>query len=314
MNKAYLETCLSMAANNYIWSLYFFNSHKPRNSSRVYESQKIRFTNNAHLVSYAEQVLSAIEAYQLSPVSQVEKYNGYNTKCSCDRLNIEDEIIQANFTSFRDSLAHAVEGNLKASYRGYVLEGQPHPNVTGQTITLVKFANPTTRLKGKKSTYFKKGEDDLLDEITEQFFKMYLTVDCILIENNLYVFNHAFEKIFDIEQTFSKVKSEAIKSIVDAGFISNPDIFVEHAQSTHSRTFATLDDERMQRAMTPDGRNKISEDYKVPLCTNGLFEISTAEETKHLLMHLCYKAFKEAETNTILEASNVAKLTIEVPA
>ncbi|MCL2546212.1 MAG: DUF4868 domain-containing protein [Oscillospiraceae bacterium] len=258
MDKAYLEKCLHSAANNFVWNLYFFNrGRKPKNGTRPYEAHRIRFSNNAHLVSYMGEVLNAVNHFQIAPLSQVEIYNGFNTKCSCDRLAINDEIIEECFSSFRNSLTNSAEGNLKDSYHGYILEGQPQSGADGVAVTLMKFANPTAKLKGRKSTYFKKCDNNLLGEITEQFFKMYLTIDAILIEENRYVFNHAFEKVFDMEQTFQKVKAKAIQAIADSGFISNPDTFADYAQSTNARTFVTLDDERMQRAAKGDERVQI---------------------------------------------------------
>jgi hypothetical protein len=311
MDKTYLEKCLEAAERDYIWTLYFFSSRKQRNAGYSYDSHKVRFTRNADLYSYATQVLRAVMEFQLAPVSQVEEYNGYNTKCSCDRLSVEDEIISVNFSDFRDSLARAIEADVKDSYKGYILEGQPDRDTSGATITFLKFANPTTKLKSKKSIFYKKSENNSLDEVTEQFFRMYLTVDAVLIENNLYTFNHAFEKIFDVEQTLKNVKLKAINTIVDAGFISNPDSFKEFAQSTNSRTFVTLNDERVQRATSADNRITIGANYNIPLNEGGLFEILEKEQSSRLLKYICYKAFKDSETSDILEASSVSKLNVD---
>ena len=139
---------------------------------------------------------------------------------------------------------------------------------------------------------------------------MYLTVDAVLVGNNLYTFNHAFEKIFDVEQTLKNVKLKAINTIVDSGFISNPDRFKEYAQSTNSRTFVTLSNERVQRATNADNRIEIGESFNIPLNDGGLFDILEKEQAYRLLKYICYKAFKDSETSEILEASSVSKLII----
>jgi len=310
MDKTYLEKHLDIAKSDYIWTLYFFNSRKQRNAGYIYESHKVRFTNNQNLYLYAGQVIHTVTEFQLAPVNQVEVYNGFNTKCSCDRLDINIDIIATNFSVFQNSLANAIEADVNDSYKGYILEGQPQHNINGEVITFMKFANPTAKLKTKKSILYKKSEDNSLDEVTEQFFRMYLTVDAILIDGNLYAFNHSFEKIFDVKQTLHKVKEKAIEEIVNAGFISDPDVFKTHAQSTNSRTFITLKDERIQRATASENRIEISNTLQIPLDGNGLFDTATQEQSNLLIKYLCYKVFKESETSELLEASNVSKLNV----
>ena len=310
MDKTFLETCLKTAESSYVWTLYFFSSRKQRNAGYNYDSHKVRFTKSSDLISYVGQVLHAVSEYQILPISQVEEYNGYNTKCSCDRLSVDNEVIVSNFSAFRDSLANAIDADVRDSYKGYVLEGQPNQDTTGEVVTFLKFANPTTQLKSKKNIFFKKSENSSLTEVTEQFFRMYLTVDAILIAENLYFFNHSFEKIFDVEQTLKNVKNRAIKTITDAGFISNSDKFSEYAQSTNARTFITLADERIQRASDESNRQEIGSNFGIPLDSKNLFEIADKEQTNRLLKYLCYKAFKDSETNEILEASNVSKLNV----
>ena len=314
MDKIYLETCLNTAATDFIWTLYFFGSHKQRNAGYVYDSHKVRFTKDGDLRIYAQQVLNAVAKYQLNPISQVEGYNGLNTKCSCDLLSVSDEIIASNFTTFRDSLARATEADIRNRYKGYVLEGQPNQNTQGETVTFLKFANPTANLKSKKNVVFKKSDDNALDEVTEQFYKMYLTVDAILIGDNLYNFNHAFEKIFDVEQTLRNVKAKAIESIITAGIIANPDDFTAHAKSTNARTFVTLSDERIQRASNTENRLQISEILNVPLGSNGLFSLTDPEQTSRLLKYLCNKAIRDFETNKLFEVSNLSELNLGEPA
>jgi hypothetical protein len=313
MDKLFLETCLKAAEKNYIWTLYFFSSRKQRKAGYNYDSHKIRFTKTTNLTAYAGQVLSAVNEYQLNPINQVEEYNGFNTKCSCDRLCINADIISTNFSAFRDSLANASEANSKDFYKGYVLEGQPNEDSDGEIITFLKFANPKATLKSKKSIFYKETTDSSLDEVTEQFYRMYLTVDAILIGEHLYNFTHAFEKIFDVEQTLHNVKTKAIQTIIDAGFIANEDEFAGHAQSMNARTFITLSNERIQRASNLDYRLSIAEDFNLPLDEDSLFEISEPEQTGRLLKYLCYKAFKDSETSELLEASNISKLIVNVP-
>lgn len=310
MSKDYLEQCLRAAENDYIWTLYFFNTRKQRNAGFVYESHKVRFKKNDYINAYAGQVINAVSEYQLRPVGSVEEYDGFNTKISCDRIAVANEMLSGSYSAFISSLANTGDANLKGRYKGYVLEGQPNNNVVGIPIVFLKLANPMIPLDSKKSVIFKKSDDDSLDGIDEQYCRLYLTMDSILIGDTLYNFTHAFEKIFNIEQTLHKVKSRAIDTIVNAGFVANPENFMEHAQGTSSRVFITLSDERIVRASSVDNRQDISRTFGVPLNESGLFTIIEPEQTSNLLKYLCYKRIKDAESSDVYEASSITKLSI----
>jgi len=315
MNKAQLEAILRTANTDYVWTLYFFNSRKQRGKDVYsYDGYEIRFTKNATLVDYATSLISAVLRYQVAPLDQILVYDGFNNKCSCDSLRVTDGILSENFTAFRNSLALPDTGGLKDYYKGYALMGQPSEDVDGKAITFLKFANPTAKLRSKKSVFFKKARDnesnDALDEITEQFFRMYLTVDTVLIDDVLYNFTHAFEKIFGVTQTLHQIKARAIDKIVEAGFIANEDDFRQHAQSQNSRRFVTLSDDRIALATNEKKRSELGATYNIPIDENGLFLLSDADHTDRLLKYLCYKAFKDADTSEMLEASSVTKLNI----
>ena len=259
MSKEYLLNCLSAAKDNFIWNLYFFNARKQRKSDLLYETQKIRFTKSDYVECYAKQLLSIVSSLQIQPISAVEEYNGYNTKVSCDRLAVSSDLVRDNFSIFQNSLVNAGDANLKNVYKGYVLDGQPNQGIDGLPILFIKLANPMIPLNTKKAVVFKKSADDSLDGIDEQFCRLYLTTDCMLIDGHLYCFNHSFEKLFNIEQTLHNVKTKAIQTIVDAGFISNGENFTVLARSTNSRTFISLNDERLNRASDTSNRKSIGD-------------------------------------------------------
>jgi len=314
MNKVELEAALKAASTDYVWRLYFFNSRKQRSKdSYSYVGHEIRFTRNSTLENFATNLIGTVLHFQVAPLDQILDYDGYNTKCSCDILNISDGIFNGNFITFRNSLANADNGRLKDHYKGYALYGEPAHGITGKPITFLKFANPTAKLESKKSVFFKEAKDgennDSLDEITEQFFRMYLTVDAVLIEDEMYNFTHAFEKIFGVTQTLQQVKARAIEKIIAAGLIANADDFRQYVKSINAHRFVALSDDRIKLATNTGKRRELGATYNIPIDENGLFLL----EEKHvdaLLKYLCYKVFKEADTGEMLEASSVTKLNV----
>ena len=308
MSKALLEERLEAAKTNYIWTLYFINTRKQRNAGLLYEAAKIRFRNNDYIASYAQQLLDCVLHFNIEPISSVEEYDGFNTKVSCDKLEVNSGLLDGGYANLITSLANCGEAlPLKERYQGYILDGRPNIDDDGAGVTFIKIANPMIDLKTKKSVLFKKSQDDALDVIDETFCRLYLVADSIVIDGNLYNFNHAFEKLFNIEQTIKKVKTAAIKRIVDAGFIDNADDFTNYAQSCNARTFVTLNDDRIENAKQDDKRQSIGTTYYVPLSDTGNFMVSSVNEATNLVKYLCFKVFEESETSDVLEASSVTK-------
>jgi len=196
---------------------------------------------------------------------------------------------------------------LKERYQGYILDGRPNIDEDGAGITFIKMANPMVDFRKKKNVMFKKAQDNALDVIDETFCRLYLVADSLIIDGTLYNFNHAFEKLFNVEQTIKKVKTAAIQKIIDAGFIDNAEDFTNYAQSCNARTFVTLNDDRIENAKQEVRRQAISATYFIPLSTVGNFTISSVSEASNLVKYLCFKVFEEAETSDVLEASSVTK-------
>lgn len=308
MSKALLEERLTAAKTEYVWTLYFINTRKQRNAGLVYEAAKIRFRNNDYISAYAQQLIDCVQHFNVEPISSVETYDGFNTKVSCDKLDVTNALLGDSYTNLITSLTNCGEASpLKERYQGYILDGKPNVDAEGAGITFIKMANPMIALNTKKTVMFKKAQDETLDVIDETFCRLYLVADSLIIDGKLYNFNHAFEKLFSVEQTIKKVKTAAIQKIIDAGFIHNAEDFSNYAQSCHARTFITLSDDRIETAKQQDRRQAISEAYRIPLSAEGNFATSSADEAGNLVKYLCYKVFEEAETNDILEASSVTK-------
>ena len=148
--------------------------------------------------------------------------------------------------------------------------------------------------------------------ITDTIYRLYLTVDFIVCGENLYAFNHNFEKVFDIEKTLAKVKDLAAEEILAANCVSDVDAlqgFISQYKSP--RTFITLNEGRVEKTTHGEGRKYISRILQIPLDDSGLLIVSDMEKASLLIKFLCYKIFQESETEDILEASTITKIQIQ---
>lgn len=311
MSKEILTGILDEAQkkNRYTWSLHFFKIDR-RAKQQPYRVYKVRFKNDRYLTTYVENLLNASRKFQVDKISQVQEYDGENTKVSCDKLKTSNPLIAEQWTAFVSAVGNSSDSKIEGKVNGYILLGEPSDQGE-KAVTFVKLANPVTNLQNKRTAVFTTTADDELDLIESDVCRLYLTADFIVYDDTMYTFNHTFETMFDLEKTMAKVKVAAIDKIVGTETISNIEEFKTYAtQYKSSRTFITLKDDRIDRIKDGRKRKKVATMLNLSLDANGNFQINTPEEASLLIRYLCYKVFQDSETDDILEASTITKLDI----
>lgn len=310
MSKNVLNNiCTSAQKDSYSWALYFFKIDK--RAKQPFKTNKVRFKNDIYLLQYARNLLKAIKTYQVDQISEVQDYDGENSKVSCDKLLLTNELVSEQWKLFTQAVATSSDQKIKGKINGYILCGQPSED-GDKPVTFVKVANPITKLTNKKSVVFSANANDELDLITDDICRLYLTVDFIAYEGAMYTFNHTFETVFNLEKTMAKVKKRAIDEIVGTNVFSDIDTFKSLASKyKSSRTFITLKPERISRIKNKRSRKSVADMLHLPLDTNGNFAITTAEEASLLIRYLCFKIFQDNETKDVLESNTVTKLSVE---
>lgn len=309
MSKEILKNmCSLLREHSYSWSLFFFKVDK--RGKQPYKMYKVRFKNDSYLPQYATNLLNATEKFQIDAISSVQDYDGENTKVSCDKLSITDELISEQWTNFSNAVFASSDQKAEGRISGYILSGQPSDK-ENIPVTFVKVANPITNLANKKSVVFTATANDELDLITDDVCRLYLTVDFVVYNGTMYTFNHTFETLFNLEKTMAKVKQEAINEIINTKAFDDPENFRTLAgQYKSSRTFITLKTERVNRIKDKRSRKRVAEMLHISIDDLGNFAINTPEEASLLIRYLCFKIFQDNETKDVLEANSVTKLSI----
>lgn len=293
---------------NYSWSLYFFNVDK--RAKQPYKMYKVRFKNNLYLSQYATNLLNTVEKYQIDTINNVQDYDGENTKVSCDKLLLTDELISEQWENFNTAMINSSDKKIEGKINGYVLCGQP-VETKELPMTFVKLSNPITNLKNKKSVVFTATSNDELDLITDDVCRLYLTTDFIVYNRIIYTFNHTFETLFNLEKTMAKLKQSSIDKILNTNVFSDSELFKTLAsQYKSSRTFITLKSERIDRIKDKQTRERIAGMLHIQIDNDGDLVITTTDEASLLIRYLCYKIFQDNETKDVLEANTVTKLSI----
>lgn len=307
--KALLDVCDTDKAEHYTWSMFFYKIDR-RSREQPYKFYRVRFKNDQYLLTYAKSLMGSVKKFQIAPIDTVQEYDGINTKVSCDKIALDHQLISSPWTSFIQALGTASSDKIKGKVNGYVLFGEPQDE-ENNSITFIKTANPVTNLTNKKSIVFTTTAEDELDMFTDTVCRLYLNTDILVTEQVMYTFNHNFETLFDIEKTMAKVKSAAIDTMVATNAFSDAEAFKTYAsQYTSSRTFITLKSERIERVKDKRKRRSVASMLGIELDESGNFIINSKEKASHLIKYLCFKIFKDSETNDVLEASTISTLSI----
>ena len=262
------------------------------------------------MLTYAKSLMGSVNRFQIAPIEAVQEYDGANTKVSCDEIALDHELISSPWTSFVQALGSASDDKIKGKINGYVLFGESRDD-KNNSITFIKTANPLTNLTNKRSVIFTTTAHDELDMFTDTVCRLYLNTDILVIGTVMYTFNHNFEALFDIEKTMAKVKSVAIDTMVATNAFSDAESFKTYAsQYTSSRTFITLKSERIKRIKDKRKRRTVATMLKIELDESGNFIIDSKEKASYLIRYLCFKIFKDGESNDLLEASTINTLSI----
>lgn len=194
--------CNSGNADNFVWSMCFYKiDHRAK--GQPYKFYKIRFKNDEYLLTYAKTLMDCVNTYQIFPIETVQEYDGENTKVSCDKIALANELISTQWTNFVDAFGKATDEKIKGKINGYVLFGEDKSN-KGQTITFIKTANPITNLTNKKSIVFTSTVDDKLEMFSDTVCRLFLNTDIIVTNQTMYTYNHNFETLFDLEKNDGK--------------------------------------------------------------------------------------------------------------
>lgn len=162
--------------------------------------------------------------------------------------------------------------------------------------------------KQKGITFRFTGEDEL-DMMSDDICRLYMDTDMIIIGDWLYSFNLKVETLFHMEKTMKKIRERSIALLEGSGALADGEAFLEYAKAyPSSRTFITLSGERMQRLKDGKKRREVANLLKLATDRQGRIRVADKEEASLLIRYICFKIFKDYETQGLLEGSNITKV------
>jgi hypothetical protein len=254
--------------------------------------------------------------FQIDKIEDVQKYNGMNSKISCDKIRIDNDLIAEQWNLFNSAVGDATDSKISGKVHGYILVGQPsQKDETHQPIVFVKAGSPVTQVNSDKSISFTCSPNNELEDISDVVCRLYLSSDFIVVGETLYTFTYKFENIFNIEKTMQKMKMSVISDIIGTGAFSNNDDIQSFMKSyTSTRTFLSLNKDRMERLSIPSNRIDIAQLLNLGIDSAGTIQIDTREQAHQLIKYLCYKIFQDKESDRIIEVNSVVNDNVKVRA
>lgn len=310
MSKEFLlETMKKIQTEDYAWTLYFFKTDF-RSKSNPYYLYEHTFHNTDYLPDYIDELVSTMIQYQIEPLESVQNYDGENSKMSCDKISVENELIVEQWGNLILSVYGAPREQIKGKYQGYILDGQPVDDENLPAVTIVKVCNPIISLERKNTKVFRRNSSCDLDDITDEICRLYLMADFVVINNIMYTFNNAFERIFNLEKTMHRMKVNAIDTILSSGAFNDVETVKKLMNSyTSPRTFLTLKQERIEKLSNPIWQSEFSEKLKFEMVEDRI-KIETQGQANQLIKYLCYKIFQDKETDNLIEVNSVINDTL----
>ena len=232
------------------------------------------------------------------------KYDGQNSKTSCDKLSVDNRLISDQWDNLSSSVAGAPREQISGKYQGYLLNCQPKKEGL-PSITIVKTGNPIISLAKKDSRVFKHTATDELEDLTDELCRLYLVADFIVVGKTMYAFNQKFEGIFRIEKTLHRLKMQAVEQIMDTKAFSNTEqVQTFMGRYTSPKTFLTLRAQRVEKLKSSEGREEVAKLLKLKTDESKIV-IDDQEQANQLIKYLCYKIFQDKETDKLIEVSSV---------
>lgn len=303
MSKDYfLKRMSALTSIEYSIELYFFKiDNRNQNPYFVF---KHTFRNPNYLPDYVSSLRETIIKYQIEPVEYVQEYDGQNSKTSCDKISVDNQLISDQWNNLFSSVAGAPREQITGKYQGYLLNCQPKKEGV-PSITIVKTGNPLISLAKKDSRVFKHTVTDELEDLTDELCRLYLVADFIVIGKTMYAFNQKFEGVFRIEKTLHRLKMQAVEQIMNtAAFSDAEQVQTFMSRYTSPKTFLTLKAQRVEKLRSPAGREEIAQLLNLETDKSKII-INDQEQTNQLIKYLCYKIFQDKETDRLIEVSSV---------
>lgn len=260
-------------------------------------SRKAGITYLARVIEFADErtmngILKDISEYYLNPkkgkfktFNELRSYDGTTLSNVIYTLNGSDNpLISEEFSKLKEAIAHSdMEIDpLGLKSQAFVFCGSIKVDLKSYSIKLISMQNPITNLKNK---FLRKNGS--FNEITEKVLSIKKTIDVMIIDDTVYMFNFSGENLFHMERAYKAYCAEKLDSDGIREIIADYDAFSLAANKGHNpRKFVSFQDSYLEKLQDSMQRKSISEKFNIPL-KETKFDTEKEENSNKLIKVLC---------------------------
>lgn len=273
----------------------------------AYTSQEIKL----HPAELLDNLLKEIQAEyigkrnRLGQYTTVDKYDGSLVGTTIYSLPCADPLIKTAYEHMIKSLANplTIGSPLDLNANAYVLQGDWNYKDQTLPVKLLAVMSPFKKLRHK---FFYEG--DTFKEISEDVLDLRLYADVILIDQKVFFFGMAGEKLFGMERAYQTNVKKLADGFVKAPFLVNADKLKETALSGHyPRMLVAYQSGKMEYLKDKSQRRAIAKKFDIEIRKDGTLDMDKPGNAEKLIRFLCNKGMLDPTDQSAMEVAGAKR-------
>lgn len=289
------------------WAMQLLRIKISKNKGTEYAAISVNLTPQGKLTDIAKEISKHFvdgEKCELKSFVRVQDYDGTAEGNVIYKLNTQDALIREEYDALVHALANAEQeaDPLSQKLQAYVIQGDIKIEGEEIGIKLISMQNPITTLKHKFLH-----ENNTFREIETKVLSLRSTIDVLIVNDEIYFFSMAGEKLFNMERAYKVVCDNKVTLLEESGILYDSNVFGDVARTGHHpRMFVSFNQKRYERLKNKKERKRYAELFEIPI-KEGKFDTSEVKAADKLVKLLCNKGMVDPFEDLPVEVSGARK-------
>lgn len=289
------------------WAMQLLRIKTSKRKGTEYAAISVNLTPQGKLTDIVKEISNHFvdgEKCELKSFVRVQDYDGTTEGNVIYKLNTQDSLIKEDYDALVHALANAEQeaDPLSQKLQAYVIQGDIKVEDEEIGIKLISMQNPITTLKHKFLH-----ENNTFREIETKVLSLRSTIDVLIVNDEIYFFSMAGEKLFDMERAYKAVCDNKVTMLEESGILYDSNVFGDVARTGHHpRMFVSFNEKRYERLKNKKERKRYAELFEIPI-KEGKFDTSESKAADKLVKLLCNKGMVDPFEDLPVEVSGARK-------
>lgn len=289
------------------WSIQLLRIKTSKSKGTEYAAMSVNITPQGKLVNIVEEIsehfIDATKG-ELRSFLRVQDYDGTAEGNVIYKLSAENSLVKDEYDVLVNALANIEQeaDPLSQKLQAYVIQGVVEIGYETTAVKLISMQNPITTLKHKFMH-----ENNTFREIETKVLSLRSVIDVMILNDEIYFFSMAGEKLFNMERAYKKVCDDKVAMLESSDILYDSRVFGNVARTGHHpRMFVSFNEKRYQRLKSKKERKRYAELFEIPI-KEGKFDTSEADAADKLVRLLCNKGMVDPFEDLPVEVSGARK-------